>query len=137
MIHNSKYLLLTAVVTFSFGVIFAAAPVMTAGTNKVMAASFQSDACSGLSQAGGTGCGSNPGSSISDLMTNIINLLSIAVGFAAVVMIIISGIRFITAQGEASGIASARSALIYALVGLVIAAMAQIIVHFVFGKVTK
>jgi Type IV secretion system pilin len=103
---------------------------------KSVAASFQSDACNGISQLGGTGCGGNSTSGVSKLLSTTLNLLSLAAGFIAVVMIIISGIKFMTANGDSSGIASARSALIYALVGVIVAAMAQFLVHFVIGKVT-
>lgn len=91
--------------------------------------------CSGIGVASGS-CSSGGNSTIDTVLSNVLNLLSLIAGFAGVVMIIISGIRFITAQGDSSGVASARSALTYALVGLVIAALAQVIVHFVLGKIT-
>ena len=43
--------------------------------------------------------------------------------------------RYITAQGDSSQISSAKNTLLYALVGLVIAALAQVIVHFVLSEV--
>jgi len=62
--------------------------------------------------------------------------LSVIVGVAAVIMIILSGLRYITSGGDASKVGAAKSSLIYALIGLVIVALAQVIVHFVFAKVT-
>ena len=90
--------------------------------------------CSGIGVASGT-CTTGDSSTIDTVLANVLNLLSLIAGFAAVVMIIISGMRFITAQGDSSGVASARSALIYALIGLLVALLAQVIVHFVLGRI--
>lgn len=63
-----------------------------------------------------------------------INLLSLLVGIAAVIGIIISGIRLMLAGGNAESVASARSGLIYSLVGVAIVALAQTIVAFVLNR---
>lgn len=102
----------------------------------VAASAFQQDACSGISQVGsGQGCNTGSDTKISGAIKTAINLLSLVVGVAAVIAIIINGLRFITAQGDASSVASARMGLIYAIVGLAVAALAQFIVHYVLGKV--
>lgn len=75
------------------------------------------------------------GASASSTIQNVVNVLSIIVGIAAVIMIIINGLRFITANGDSGQINSARNGVIYAIVGLVIAAMAQIIVRFVLNRI--
>jgi hypothetical protein len=101
------------------------------------ATSLKCDAVSGINQLDGTsGCSTAAGSSsVSTIMSTVINILSIVVGFAAVVMIVVAGLRFITAGGDSNGIAAARSSIIYALVGLIIVAIAQVLVHFVLNKV--
>jgi hypothetical protein len=98
-------------------------------------ASFKSDACSGISTLGGGGCGGGGGTSIGHVMKVAIQLFSIVVGFAAVLVIIISGLRFITSGGDPANVAKARSGVLYALVGLVLVALSQTIVHFVLGKI--
>ena len=70
-------------------------------------------------------------STISDTIKSIINVLSAIAGAAAVIMIIVGGFRYVTSAGNAESTKSARNTLIYAVVGLVIIAMAQIVVHFV------
>ena len=65
----------------------------------------------------------------------IVNILSFIRGAVAVIMIVISGIKFITAGGDSQAVSSARNTLIYAIIGLVIIAMAQVIVHFVLQAV--
>jgi hypothetical protein len=100
----------------------------------VAAQSAQSEICSGLGQAGGN-CGGGQGTALNHTLSFALSTLSLVAGVAAVIMIIVAGLKFITAQGDASTVASARSSLIYSLVGLVIVALAQVIVHFVLGKV--
>jgi Type IV secretion system pilin len=116
--------------------LFALAFAPLLGTGLAAAASATSakgEVCQGLGEASGN-CTAGQNSELNTAMTNALNVLSVIAGFTAIVMIIISGIRFMTAAGDPSGIASARTSLIYALVGLVVVAMAQFIVHFVLGR---
>jgi cytochrome bd-type quinol oxidase subunit 2 len=74
---------------------------------------------------------------VNDILTLIINIFSLVVGVVSVIMIIVGGLKYITSGGEASNISGAKNTIIYAIVGLVIVALAQFIVHFVLGKVTS
>ena len=74
-------------------------------------------------------------SDLGSVIEAIINVLSIIVGFISVIMIIIGGLRYMTSAGDASGTTSARNTIIYAIVGLVIVIMAQVIVNFVLNRV--
>jgi hypothetical protein len=75
--------------------------------------------------------GSCDTTSINKLIKDIVNILSIIVGIVAVVMVIYGGFRYITSAGDGGKVAAAKSTLIYALAGLAIAALSQLIVHFV------
>jgi uncharacterized membrane protein len=110
-----------------------AVPLLTVST-PVAAQTAQSEICSGLGQAGGS-CGGGQGNALNKTLKFALSTLSLVAGVAAVIMIIIAGMKFITGQGDAGAIASARNTLIYALVGLVVVALAQFIVHFVLGRV--
>ena len=68
------------------------------------------------------------------VLTRIINVLSIVVGIAAVIGIIISGMRFITSGSNPQEVTKAREGIIYALVALVVAVMAQVLVRFIISK---
>jgi hypothetical protein len=59
------------------------------------------------------------------------------VGIIAVVMIIVGGLRYITSAGNDTGVAAAKKTILYALIGLVVVALAQIIVQFVLNKSTS
>lgn len=74
-------------------------------------------------------------SSLTKILNTIIDIISIIVGIAAVIMIIVAGFRFVTSGGDSGQITSAKNTLIYAIVGLIIVAFAQIIVKFVLTKV--
>jgi hypothetical protein len=69
--------------------------------------------------------------SIAKFAQGIVNTFSIVVGVAAVIMIIVGGFRYITSGGDSGRVGSAKNSLIYAIVGLVVVALAQVIVHFV------
>jgi len=78
----------------------------------------------------------NPSTDLNSLLKKIINVVSVLVGAVAVVMIVIGGFRYVTSAGSDSGTAAARKTIIYAIVGLIVSAMAQIIVHFVLNNTT-
>ena len=78
----------------------------------------------------------NGSANVNGIIELIINILSTLVGVIAVIMIIISGFKYVTAAGDSSKVSSAKSTLIYALVGLIIVALAQLIVRFVLKSVT-
>jgi len=69
------------------------------------------------------------------LIGAVIRVVTYIVGVAAVIGIILSGIKFITANGDANSVAGARSSLIYALIGLAVVVLAQFFVVFVLDKI--
>jgi hypothetical protein len=73
---------------------------------------------------------------INDLLKEVINIFSVIVGVIAVIMIIFGGLKYITSGGDSGNVSGAKNTIIYALVGLVIVALAQFIVRFVLGKAT-
>ncbi len=79
---------------------------------------------------GETGGGCND-SGVSNVLSDVVQILSIVVGIAAVIAVISAGFKYVTSGGEASKVANAKSTLIYALIGVAIAALAQFLVHFV------
>lgn len=121
-----SFILLAFVVLAAFAVI---APTEVSAQAEVV--------CEGLSGAGVDGCVSDGGPSVNGTIGAVINILSFVAGIIAVVMIIISGARFITSGGDAQQVSAARTALIYAVVGIVVVATSQIIVQFVLQETTQ
>lgn len=63
-----------------------------------------------------------------------IGMIAFVVGFASVVVIILSGFKMVTSRGDAQGVATARSAIIYAIIGVAIALLAGTIVTVVLNN---
>ena len=76
---------------------------------------------------------SNP---IIHAMASAISIISLIIGIAAVIGVIVSGLRYIISNGDSNAIASARSGLLYSLVGVAVASVAQIVVAFVLNRVS-
>ena len=93
----------------------------------------QADACKGLELTGGD-C-STGGVEVNEVITSVIKILSILVGVVSVIMIIIGGFKYVISSGDANNTKSAKDTILYALIGLVIAVLAQVIVAFVLNKV--
>ncbi len=91
----------------------------------------------GTDNAAGVPTGANPSGRIDHAIQSVINLISVAVGIVAVIMIIVGGFRYITSGGNQEGVKTAKNTIIYALIGLVIVALAQLIVNFVLNKTTQ
>ena len=83
---------------------------------------------------GNASCGTTTDTNFQTLLTKVINIFTIVVGVIAVVMIIVGGLRYITSGGESSKVGGAKTTIIYALIGLVVVALAQLIVHFVLNQ---
>jgi hypothetical protein len=151
MIHKFRTVLAGVILSCGFVSFLAAVP-----TTIDAQAAVKNNLCGGveLSVAGGScaartaggGCANAAGAvdssqcasadSINKVISNIINVLSIIVGIVAVIMIILGGFKYITSGGDSGSISSAKTTIIYAIVGLVIVALAQVIVKFVLSKAT-
>lgn len=86
--------------------------------------------CEGVN-AGGT-CADND---VPAVAKTIINILSWVVGIIAIIMIIFAGLTMVTSAGEAEKTKKAKSTITYALVGMVIVLLAQVIIRFVIKQV--
>lgn len=81
-------------------------------------------------------CGSDSSSAgkVNTLVTTVVNVISIIVGIIAVIMIIVAGLRYVTSGGKQESVTGAKNTILYAVIGLVIVALAQLIVHFILNK---
>ena len=100
------------------------------GTN-LDATGASSGDCSGNTDTSGGA------TNINSIIKTIINIFSIVVGVVAVIMIIVGGFRYITSGGDSNNVSGAKNTIIYAIIGLVVVALAQFIVQFVLNKVTQ
>jgi hypothetical protein len=119
-----------------------AALAMFVGLNSALPAmaladTSKSTVCTALGSDANCTTDPHGSTNLNSVIKTIVNILSWVVGIVAVIMIIIAGFRYVTAGGDSSNVASAKNTLIYAIVGLVVAASAQIIVHFVLNQVNN
>lgn len=94
----------------------------------------KASACTGATT--GTACADDPLFGPGGAITRAVNILSFIVAIISIfVIILFGGLRFITSGGNPQTVASARQTVIFAFVGLVIAAAAKLVVVFVISKV--
>lgn len=74
---------------------------------------------------------------VNHIITVMVNIFSAIVGVIAVIMIIYGGVKYITSGGDSGNVGSAKNTIIYAVIGLVVVALAQFIVQFVLNKVNN
>lgn len=77
------------------------------------------------------------GVSVDSIIATVINIFSFVVGVIAVIMIIVGGLKYITSTGDSSKIESAKNTILYAVIGLAIVAVAQVIVIFVIDTIEE
>jgi predicted permease len=132
MLQKIKNSAVALAMVFSFGAAtLLPAPVLAANAIQNAVCEGTNAAVSG--SAGNQTCdqGGNGKASLATIASTVVNYLSIIVGIIAVIMIIVGGFRYITSGGESSNVSGAKNTLIYAIVGLIIVALAQFIVRFV------
>lgn len=69
----------------------------------------------------------------SDTLKTIFLTFFVSVGALAVILMIIAGIRYITARDDATKVQAAKNDIKYILIGLVIAGMGAAVVNWVIG----
>jgi len=78
--------------------------------------------------------GGNPLSGNDGIIIRAARILSYITGIASVIVIMIAGIKYVTSGGDSNSINSAKSTMVYALVGLIVTAVAQGIIMFVLNR---
>jgi hypothetical protein len=132
MIKKLRLMLLSLSSVFALAV----PAVATVSVSAFSQTDINAQTCSGTSGdlAGGTaGCTQNE-STFNKYATLIVNLLSVVIGFVAVIMIIFGGFKYITSGGSSEKVTGAKNTILYGIIGLVIVALAQVIVQFVLHK---
>jgi hypothetical protein len=122
-----KRILFTAMA--SFGLIIPMATPALVGAQ----ADIQGGLCAGANLEVGADCRDSGATdeTVNNILATVINIISLVVGVIAVIMIIIGGIKYITSGGDSGNVTGAKNTILYAVIGLVIVALAQLIVNFV------
>jgi hypothetical protein len=75
-----------------------------------------------------------PKADATPLLESILNVVWWVLGIVSVIMIIVSGIKYLTSNGDPQKAASAMRTILYSVIGLVVAISAFAITNFVIGK---
>jgi hypothetical protein len=108
------------------------AAVGTSGTTNTGALN-----CGATGNLTGTGCTPTTGAEdkVNKTIKLAIELFQIVVGLISVFMLISAGLKYITGGGESSAVSGAKNMILYSVIGLVVVALAQVIVSFVLNRV--
>jgi len=80
-------------------------------------------------------CDEKAEDSVKLIIQTALQILSIVIGIIAVIMLMLGGVKYITSSGDPSNITSAKNSILFAVVGLVVVALAQFVVRFVLQRV--
>lgn len=120
MIQLFKNAILATCALFAVGI---AVPALVSATTA-------GDIQSGVNQAAGGAESKDPGKTLGQTIETVVNILSLVIGIIAVFMVIIGGFSYITSGGNDQKVATAKNTILYAVIGLIIVAFAQLIVRF-------
>jgi hypothetical protein len=101
-------------------------PVDGAGCNQPQTKT--SAACSAKGQT------ADPISGPNGILIHATHIVAYIAGAAAIVLLIIGGIRYITSGGDPSNVKSAKDTVVYALIGLAVIVLADALVTFIVGR---
>lgn len=85
-------------------------------------------------EARGVAGSANPFFGAGGIVTVVVEWLSFVVGVASVIGIIYGAMRYITSAGQPQSAEAGRNAIVYSIIGIVVAVSAQFIVTFVLEK---
>lgn len=132
MIRRLLFLPVVIALAIGFGlgtvrIAFAADPL-----SDICAANPSSDTCkSSTVTKDSNGAAVNPLTGTNGTLYKVSTIIATVTGIVAVIVIIVSGLRYITSGGDGQKTASAKNTLVGAIIGLVIIVLAQSIITFV------
>lgn len=92
--------------------------------------------CGAQGNLTGTNCESSAGAdnTINATVKRAIQIFQVIVGIISVFMLIFGGLKYITSGGESSNISAAKNTILFAIIGLIVVALAQVIVQFALNR---
>ena len=90
-----------------------------------------------LAQAGGGGAVPplNPGSSVANTLSSIAKAILAILAAAAVLMVVVAAFQFLTAGGDPEKVGGARDKVVYAIVAVLVGALAWAIITLIAGAI--
>lgn len=100
----------------------------------VMAADTKTIVCDSVNQVDSS-CGDDKILGPNGILTKIVQTLVFIIGAVSVIVIIIGGLRYVVSGGDPQGTKGAKDMILYAIVGVIVAILAQGIVTFVISRI--
>ena len=72
----------------------------------------------------------NPLTGNDGVIIKVANIVTVIAGVAAVIIIILAGLRYVTSGGSSEDVSGAKRTIVYVVVGLVIIALSRVLVGF-------
>lgn len=98
---------------------------------------IKSKECSVVEGLGGDCANQDTGSGVTRFVVSLVRIMSLILGIIAIIFIIIAGFKYVVSGGNEQKVSEAKRTLIYAMIGLGVAALAQILVNFAFTLANK
>lgn len=138
MIKKIKYYLTASLMSAAMLLGGVIAPMALTTSSASAANTIANSLCDGV-DATGDGCTANGDtasatSGIKTIAGNVTKIFTVVVGAISVIMIIYGGFRYITSGGASDKVGAAKNTLIYAIIGLIIVALANVIVSIVINQ---
>lgn len=129
MFRKVKAVMITLVLNFGL--------VAGMGTTLVLAQDTAQVNCGASGTLTGVNCPTTgtADTTINNTIKRAIQLFQVVVGLISVFMLIVGGLKYITSGGESSNVQGAKNTILYAVIGLVVVGLAQVIVQFVLNRV--
>lgn len=132
MIQKIKILLVSMALSLGLGAPALLMPAVAYGNT------ITDNVCQGSNDAANNGAtsgcnvtGAGSGENIKSIANQVVKIFSLIVGAVSIIMIIYGGFRYITSGGDSGRFGNAKNTLIYAVIGLIIVALSQFLVHYV------
>ena len=113
--------------------------VLSFGARALAADTAIGSACEGIGKvAGENGCVESTSSpSVRTVVSAAVTILSYIIGIASIIMILVGSFKYITSAGDSAKVGNAKTTIMYALIGLVVAALSMSLVRFVLHQATS
>lgn len=123
------------IATYTTAIVTALCSVLVPAT-AVFATTAANEVCAGVSTgSSASNCSSTSGPSVSAIFATVIDVFSAVVGVVAIIMIIYGGLQMTIGGDDPGKVKTGRTIIMYALVGLLVVAFAQVFVQFVLHRV--
>lgn len=136
---KKKILLLVAALAAMVGLLMPGAVYATDGGTGNGEATGEDAFCKNVkntsSPAYNSLCGGAKGEADAEaVVKDVLNVVFTWVGIIAVIVIIVGGVLYMTAQGDPGKLAHAKNAIMFAVIGLIVALLSFAIVNFVLDR---